>query len=265
MKKRKHILVDALEVKKEFMLEKKYKNIRKKEFAKKPGIYALYNRGKLYYIGHTSDLNIRLKEHHRNRHSGKWDKVSLYFTKTVATAKAVEAIALSLLLGWGWPKGNKQEPKVRKKNKNIEDRILKAMKKITEEIVVKRSTKPSLRTRSSKKGFRKIASQDGAQKRNFQLKDFFSTGFLSGRHNLKAEYKAKTFYALLLPSGEIEYQGVKYLSPSFAAKAAKRSQSENGWTVWKIQDKSNKWITLDALRSEASGFKANTKPIDKAS
>ena len=103
----KKLLVDALEnVNKVLMLHNQYKDIRKEEFAKKPGIYALYDtRGKLYYVGHTSDLSVRLKDHlNRNRHSGKWDTVSLYFTKTKATAREVEAIALSLLWGWGMAK-----------------------------------------------------------------------------------------------------------------------------------------------------------------
>ena len=269
----KKLLTGKLEGCPAHIFEKQYNKIRTENFKNKYGIYALYDKkANLYYVGHASDLSGRLNQHLKhNRNSGKWDYFSVYFTKTKEMAFALEAVILSICPPKAL-KGNKKTAKLSKVAKDItmRDRIEKQMKKIDKER--RQFKKPGLSAKNKKeqggkasKSVRKIASQDGAQKRRFQLKDFFSNGFLSGRHTLRAEYKAKTFYALLLPSGEIEYQGKKYSSPSFAAKVAKKSQSENGWTVWKIQDKSNKWITLDALRSEALGFKANTKPIDKAS
>ena len=229
----KKLLVNVLErVDKKFLLDNKYASIRKKEFVKKPGIYALYNKnGKLYYVGRASDLNGRLTQHLKhNKHSGKWDYCSIYFTKTENTAIEVEAVALSML--WGpanKPEGNTQKPRV-KENKSMRDRILKAMKKINENMFRDHRSKPSsskstLRTRKSLK--------------RPSLKGLFKTD-----QPLKAKYKAITFYAILLPSGEIVYRGKKYSTPSAAGKAASK-KGLNGWTFWNIQNKSNKWVTLD--------------------
>ena len=126
------------------------------------------------------------------------------------------------------------------------------------------SSRSSLRTRSSKKSFRKAVSQSGVQDRKSILKDLFNKDLLRGRQTLKKEYKksSKVFYGFLLPSVEFEYQGKKYSSPSAAAKVATKRE-QNGWTFWSIKDKkSNKWITLDEFtQSKASGFKAKIKPL----
>ncbi len=264
----KKLLINKLEGCPVAIFEPKYKKIRKDIFKNKYGIYALFDKKGIYYVG-RGDVECRLKDHlTRNRHSEKWDYFSVYFTATTEMATALEAIILSIYS----PKGNKQSSKVEKVVKNKEKmkrKVEKQMKEIDDEH--RQFRKPGISAKNKKgkgnranKGVRVVVSQ-GMTQRRFQLKDFFSNGFLRGPQTLKAEYKAKPFYAVLLPSGEIEYQGKKYSSPSHAAMVAKRSKSENGWNVWKIQNSSNKWITLNLLKSEASGFKAKSKPIDKAS
>lgn len=44
------------------------------------GVYALFRRGKLYYVGLATALRSRLKAHVRNRHSNSWDSFSIYLT-----------------------------------------------------------------------------------------------------------------------------------------------------------------------------------------
>ncbi len=235
-------IIDVLEkVDKEFM-GKQYASIRNKHFGKKSGIYALYDKkGKLYYVGRTSNSKGRLKMHLKNKHSGKWDRFSIYFTKNNDTAVAVEAIALALLQD-SWPKGNTNKPGV-KEDKNMKKRISRDMN----EILYGGSSRSKKSTsRSGKnKSFRKAGSRGNTQKR-LSLKELFNKGFLQEPQTLKKEYKSgKTFHAVLLPSGQIEYQGKKYSAPSTSAETASGSQSENGWTFWKIQNRSKKWITLD--------------------
>ena len=44
------------------------------------GVYALYRRGKLYYVGLARNLRMRLAHHLRDRHGDSWDRFSVYLT-----------------------------------------------------------------------------------------------------------------------------------------------------------------------------------------
>ena len=244
----KKLLVNVLEsVDKDFLLDKKYARIRRKEFSKKPGIYALYDKkGKLYYVDRTLDLNERLKQHLKhNKHSGKWDKFYIFFTKKEYIAREVKAIVLSLLWNWAQPKGNTQKTKV-KVDKSMKNRIVKAMNQINKEMMgdhKSQSGKSKLKPR-----IRKTINRPNLK------------GLVKEKQTLKAEYKrsGKTFHAVLLPSGEIEYQGKKYVTLSCVAKAAS-GKGPNGWTFWTIQNESNKWITLDEFVTNKD-FTTKTTP-----
>ena len=244
----KKLLVNILEkVDKEFLLDNKYAGIRKKEFSKKPGIYALYDKkGNLYYVGRASDLNGRLTQHLKhNKHSGKWDRFSIFFTKTESTAIEVEAIALSLLWGWTKPEGNTQKPRL-KQDKSMRERIVKNMKKIDD------TERENMFGGRRSKSF---SSSSTLRTRNSRKRPSLK-GLVRTNQPLRAEYKkmGKTFHATLLPSGETAYHGKKYSSLSAAGKAATKRE-QNGWVFWKIQDTSNQWITLDKFVQSKAGAK----------
>ena len=74
------------------------------------GVYALYKRHKLYYIGLASDLKGRIWHHLRDRHKGKWDHFSLYIMKKEEHIREVEA----LLVRIANPAGNYQRGKLRR-------------------------------------------------------------------------------------------------------------------------------------------------------
>ena len=57
-----------------------YPEIVRKLIRRQAGVYALYRRNKLYYVGLASNLMGRLKSHLRDRHNGAWDKFSVYLT-----------------------------------------------------------------------------------------------------------------------------------------------------------------------------------------
>ena len=46
----------------------------------KSGVYALYRGDQLYYIGLASNLMRRLRQHLSDRHTGVWDRFSVYLT-----------------------------------------------------------------------------------------------------------------------------------------------------------------------------------------
>ena len=55
----------------------------KELLGKKPGIYALYNNEKLFYVGMAINLHSRLKSHLRSKKSRKWNKISIWFCKKI--------------------------------------------------------------------------------------------------------------------------------------------------------------------------------------
>lgn len=66
------------------------------------GIYVLYKRKKLYYVGLAKDLYWRLVSHTRDRHKGKWDRFAIFRVGRVRYLKDIE----SLLLRVASPPGN---------------------------------------------------------------------------------------------------------------------------------------------------------------
>ncbi len=55
----------------------KYQDVIRSYVRGRQGIYALYRRNKLYYVGLASNLRNRLKHHLRDRHKGIWDRYIL--------------------------------------------------------------------------------------------------------------------------------------------------------------------------------------------
>jgi len=62
----------------------------------KQGVYALYRRHKLHYVGLASDLRGRIRHHLRDRHRGKWDRFSLYVIRKEDHTREVEALLVRI-------------------------------------------------------------------------------------------------------------------------------------------------------------------------
>jgi hypothetical protein len=58
----------------------KYQDVIRGYVRGRQGVYALYRRDKLYYVGLASNLRMRLSHHLRNRHGDSWDRFSVYLT-----------------------------------------------------------------------------------------------------------------------------------------------------------------------------------------
>jgi excinuclease UvrABC nuclease subunit len=67
-------------------------------------VYALYRRGKLYYVGLASNLRNRLKAHLKDRHARRWDRFSLYLTESDHHLRELEALVVRVVR----PPGNKR-------------------------------------------------------------------------------------------------------------------------------------------------------------
>lgn len=66
------------------------------------GLYFLYKKNALYYIGLAKNLYWRLVSHTRNKHKGRWDSFAIFRVGRVRYLKDVE----SLLLRAARPPGN---------------------------------------------------------------------------------------------------------------------------------------------------------------
>jgi hypothetical protein len=66
------------------------------------GLYVLYKRKSLYYIGLANDLFWRLHTHTKDKHKKRWDRFAIYRIARVRYLKDIE----SLLLRVANPPGN---------------------------------------------------------------------------------------------------------------------------------------------------------------
>ena len=78
------------------------------------GIYVLYCKGKVYYIGLSrASLRTRIRTHAtRDRHRGRWDSFSFYQITRVRYIKDIESLLLRIIK----PPGNRIRGKFRKKH-----------------------------------------------------------------------------------------------------------------------------------------------------
>ncbi len=72
------------------------------------GIYALYRKNRLYYVGLTRNLFGRINWHLRDRHAGRWDSFVIFRIKRVEYLKDVETLITRIV---DTP-GNRQKGKV---------------------------------------------------------------------------------------------------------------------------------------------------------
>lgn len=74
-----------------------YQDIIREYVRKRHGIYALYRRGKLQYVGLASNLRVRLRQHLHDRHKNSWDRFSVYLTIDDKAIKELETLLLRIV------------------------------------------------------------------------------------------------------------------------------------------------------------------------
>jgi hypothetical protein len=196
----------------------KHQKIIKQYVRRRNGVYALYRKEKLYYVGLAKNLRSRLKSHLHDRHGSSWDRFSVYLTIGEQHLRELESLILRIVQ----PKGNKQKGKF-PKSEDIRRRFARDVKdRLNYEVALLLGNKP-----------RKAASQGRGSKLR--------------RTKLKAWYKGKVFRALLLKGGKVRYKRRVYESPSAAAGKVVKGAA-NGWIFWKYQRAPGDWVTADHLR-----------------
>lgn len=210
----------------------KHQGIIRHHVRGRQGVYALYRKGKLYYIGLATNLRNRLKHHLKDRHGQSWDRFSIYLTIGDRHLRELEALMLRVMK----PTGNKQ------KGQFVHSDDLSA--------VFRRAIRDSM-----------LADLDGifVEPRKLPRKLRPETKRPHGRRPvlakypkispiLKARFKGTTLTARVLRDGTVRFAGQIYTSPSVAAARACKRVSCNGWVFWQFERAPGYWVPLDALR-----------------
>jgi len=208
---------------------------------KQHGVYALYKKERLYYVGLATNLKSRVKHHLQDRHAKKWDTFSLYLIHNVAYLRELE----SLLVHITEPKGNIHRGRFTRSIDLIN--TLKEMMEVRDrhqrEDILSGSRgkqKPKYKT-VHKKSTKNI----GERKRGIPI----LKGMLFPNTILKVKFKGKEYSAEVDQDGRIEFDGKVFNSPSMAAIHVTGGQKD-GWHFWKYQNASGEWVKLDELRKK---------------
>ena len=221
----------------------KYQNIIKKYVRHRHGVYALYRKNKLYYVGLASNLNNRLKHHLRDRHSQVWDSFSVYLTIGGQHLHELETLLLRIIDR----KGNRQRGKFGRAE-DLRRQLWRDFKKTLnielEEIFgrVSHYEEPNRKMAIVERGRKPVLAP-----------------LIDHRFHIHFKYKSKLYIAHVRSNGTITFardsaeagrlQRKIFTSPSLAA-AAVTKKPMNGWYSWKYERAPGDWVLLDELRKK---------------
>lgn len=192
------------------------------------GIYALYDENELYYVGKSTDLKNRVKQHLKDRHFASWTHFSLYLVRNADHISEIE----SLIIRVANPGGNTKKYKNDKGTSLIRQLQASVKQKQKEEFDTMFGTTTGKRVPSSvsDKQPRVLA------------------GLVSKKTGLYRTYKGREYRALLTPMGKIKLKGKTFETPTAAAKSIVSRSTVNGWTFWYFRNPDGEWSRLSDLR-----------------
>jgi len=240
----------------------------------KNGIYALYRKTNLYYVGLATDLRKRVRHHLRDRHAGKWNYFSLYLVRSERHLKDLESLAIRI----AHPRGNvvRGKPRAardlkrllrRKMTQQAKEEIARIFGRPGKAVAEAPSDKEraerhkragrkavaTLRRRATAaKGRRSPELGPKASKHHKSPVGVPLKGLIRNKR-LRGTYKGEDWLAWVLPSGRIKlrHTGDIYDSPSGAAGAIK-GRATNGWAFWRYLNDTHEWVPLTTLRKKQS-------------
>jgi len=210
----------------------KYQDVIRSYVRHRQGVYALYRRKKLYYVGLATDLRWRLKAHLKDHHGQSWDRFSVYFTVGDQHLRELESLILRIIK----PKGNEVKGKLRS-SQDLRRTFAKDIR-----MLQRRDLAMLLG--------RELLEEAVAKRTNHKGKERgpVLAAYVSGPLKLRATYRGKTLRAHVRRDGSVRFRGKVYRSPS-AAGAAAVSGSCNGWWFWKFERAPGDWIRLRELKN----------------
>jgi hypothetical protein len=209
----------------------RYRNVIRDYVKGQHGVYALYQKNRLQYVGLASNLRSRLGHHLKDRHAGTWDSFSVYLTLTDEHLRELESLVLRIAA----PKGNKLAGQFF----NSEDLRPRFRRQISEFHKLELARMLGLTT---PKQVEKLAVRVKSNGRIPTLAKHVRRPF-----TIRMSYKGKLYKAQVKRDGTIYHRGKSYTSPSSAASAITRRPMD-GWLTWKYRRAPNDWVPLDELR-----------------
>jgi hypothetical protein len=204
-------------------------NIVQRFVGRGSGIYVLYRKDRLYYIGLASALSARLKAHIRDHHKSSWDRFSIYLTVKDQHVREIE----SLLLRIARPAGNRVTGKPAG-SRDLKAKLQRAMKERYQQEVA------GLFARSSRAA--KSIGQAVSSEEKERLLQLFPEGA-----RVRGTNRKNTFRATIRRDGQIRFNGALHASLSSAAKKAV-GHAVNGWWFWQVERGKGNWIRLREAR-----------------
>lgn len=206
-----------------------YPELLRQMMRRRAGVYSLYRRGRLYYVGLAGNLMSRLQMHLKDRHHGVWDRFSVYFTVRDDHIKEME----SLLLRITKPAGNKQGGKF-----VASENLLSTLNRLMSDTDADRRARLLGGYVVRRRRRAKAARARGTR---------ILAGVVDRRIPLRARHKKRQYKATLRKDGSVRFARSTFGSPSAAARAA-LGRSCNGWWFWRFRNERGEWVPLEILR-----------------
>jgi hypothetical protein len=194
------------------------------------GVYALYRKSNLYYVGLAKDLRWRLNTHLKDHHGQSWDRFSVYLTIGDQHLKELESLVLRIVK----PKGNEVKGKFAK-SQDLRRQFARDIR------LIQRQQLDLLMGRVRKADIEELPLNKG--RRAPVMAAYFDVPT-----RLRATYKGKILRAHIRRDGRIRFRKNAYNSPSAAAFAAVQHASDS-WHFWKYERAPGDWVRLSELRN----------------
>lgn len=211
----------------------KYQQTIRQYVRNRHGVYALYRRGKLYYVGLASNLRTRLGHHLKDRHGESWDRFSVYLTIGDSHLRELESLLLRIVK----TKGNKQRGKFAK-SEDLRRRFARDAKRTWQLEMQDLLGFATVRRQQDKPIA--VATHGGRTP--------ILAAYIEAPLKLRARFKHQTLHANVTRTGTVRLDGNLFNSPSLAAAAACQRKTCNGWTFWKYERAPGDWVPLTELR-----------------
>lgn len=219
-----------------------YQDTIKKYVCDRHGVYALYRKNRLYYVGLASNLRSRLRHHLKDRHADAWDSFSVYLTIGGRHLHELETLLLRIIDR----KGNKQRGRFGKAD-DLKRKFRRELKQAQSEELERLFCDNIMKTQLGKE----------IELDKIERKRPILASFVDRRLHIRFRHKGKLYIAHIRRNGLITFakesaeanrlQGKVFLSPSRAAKAVTKREM-NGWAVWTYERAPGDWVPLDELR-----------------
>lgn len=188
------------------------------------GVYALYKKNRLYYVGLATNLRSRVKYHLKDRHSQKWDSFSIFLIHQAEHLRELEALILHI----AEPKGNMQKGTLSRSKNFIGE--LRAM------MVESNNQKVENILGSKERKKKKVSKRRSTAPKGIEILKLIPSGT-----QIRGKYKGKETFATIESDGKILLNGKSFTSLSAAGKSIINRGNVNGWLFWRYKNKNGEW------------------------